>query len=229
MRLSRFLITLPLIAAPVLALVPRAGLAAMEPIEALQQLAKSKAADVKCNVLGNAERDELSFYLARAEVAVTRTMPVSDVQGSLASGRITGANAACDTDGRREIAATLAAARRAMAAAETPRAAKRPPRMASKSILAGTQSLAFAAPRDDLGRYGRQAMAYYLERRCTHLSGFKTRDFYNRIIARHQAAVRAYGRPAVTAELRRAESEAAQIRCGEGRSTVAAGYSDIRR
>ena len=231
MRLSRLLISLPLIAAPAIALMPHPGSAAMQPIEALEQLAKSRTAEARCRTLDQRERDELAGYLARAEVAVTRTAPLSDVQGSLTAGRMAGEAVPCSDAVRNEITATLAAARRAMAAVEARPATRifEPKAAGTARNLGNTSAQGSTMPRDNLARYGRQAKAYYVERRCTHLSGHKTRNFYDLIVRRHQAAVQAYGGPAVGIVLRRAEAEAADIRCAGSRSLVAAAYSDIRR
>ncbi|CAN5517971.1 hypothetical protein BH10PSE7_BH10PSE7_01550 [soil metagenome] len=233
MRMSRLLITLPLIAASTLTLGPRAVWAAVAPVEALELLTKSKVSDQKCNILRAGERDELSGYAARAEVAVSQTVPLSDVQDAVANGRMLGGHAACDAATAREISETLAAARRAMAAVnkeQTRRNKAREMPIPGRSLASADSAPVPVRRRGgDLETYGREAMAYYVERRCTYLAGHNTRDFYNRIVRRHQAALGTYGGAAVSAVVRRAEANAAEVSCGQGRELVAGAYSEIRR
>jgi hypothetical protein len=56
-------------------------------------------------------------------------------------------------------------------------------------------------------------MAYYVERRCGHLSRSETRRFWEQIVARHKRALARYGAAAVRAALKQAEAAAGARRC----------------
>ena len=66
-RLKRLLITLPVLALPLLVAAAAPATAALSAEQGLLILAKAKAADGKCHFLSAGERRELSSYLARAD------------------------------------------------------------------------------------------------------------------------------------------------------------------
>ena len=226
-RLMHILITLPLMAVPVsLLAADSAHAATLSQMDALRLLAKSKAADTKCRVLAPADSDELGSYLARAEVAVTQRGSVQDAQGTIAVGRSLGDGAACDSRTAAEITDTLDAARRAMAAVaerETTREqdSKRPRRVAVE-----TERTAATRQPVTVKHYRDQAFAYYLERRCQHLSAREARSFWKSIVRQHKAALRNAGGKAVASALRKAEISADGMSCGaQSRRIVRAEFS----
>lgn len=76
-KFSQFLITLPILALPLASLGVKPALAETVGLErALELLAKSVVVDNRCNVLTVSERDELSNYVARAEVAAAEKPPL---------------------------------------------------------------------------------------------------------------------------------------------------------
>jgi hypothetical protein len=227
-RLLHMLITLPLIVSPLSLLVGESAHGAtLSQADALSLLAKSKAADTKCNILGPGEADELASYLARAEIAMTQRSSVEDTQGTIAVGKTLGAAASCDPATAEEVNGTLDAARRAMAAVEE--AERRDSQSIFRSKPDKTKSKGDVSSRMavTVERYRQQAFAYYLERRCRHLSARQARSFWSSIVRQHEAALRRDGGRKVAAALRRAKASAEDTPCGsESRHIVRAGYSE---
>lgn len=240
--LLRLLITLPVMAAPLIAMPPKpAASQTLGATEAVKLLATAKAADAKCSHLAQADREELSDYLARAEIASVRLASTADVRAAIAAGRSSGENALCGADELAEIDATLGAARQAMAAvrrqeveavrqpegdrATRRRNAARPPR-----LMAASAAELRVPGEGGLGRYANQAMAYYVERRCRHLSRKETQAFWNHIVKRHAAALASNKRGRVAAALRGAEAAADGRACGaETAGLVKSAYAEIQR
>ena len=118
-KFSQFLITLPLIALSLAAVATKPALAETVGIErALELLAKSVVVDNKCNVLTVSERDELSNYVAKAEVAAAEKTNVAVTRSALSAGQSQGRAETCGEEASREVKATLTAARDAINAAE---------------------------------------------------------------------------------------------------------------
>jgi hypothetical protein len=232
LRFSHFLITLPLVALPLSDVVPKAEAeAVMTQLDALRLLAKSRAANGKCKILPAADADELNGYLARAEIAAASRNSVSEAQSTIALGRALGNTASCSAATTDEIGATLTAARQAMASAKQPRPAEEeaeavddpPPRRAGRVAQEPTR-------RNSLAAYGRQAFAYYVERRCEYLSRRDIRTFWTAIVREHRAALGDYGGPAVARILRRARAQADDIGCdAAGRRLVRSEYIKLAR
>ena len=232
LRLTKFLITLPLLTLPLSGIASKLEAEeVMGQMDALRLLAKSRAADSKCKVLAAGDSDELNSYVARAEVAATR-YSVSEVQSTISVGRALGSTATCSDATTGEINATLAAARQAMAAvqqAKTNVAAEDqtvPQQNMQRRKVGQPETLR----RVSLAGYGRQAFAYYVERRCEYLSRRDIRAFWAAIVREHKAALAAFGGPAVAGALRRARSQAEAIDCdSRGRQLVRGEYTNIAR
>lgn len=234
LRLSKFFITLPLLSLPLWTVLPRLHAEeVMGQMDALRLLAKSRAADSKCKVLPASDAEELNSYLARAEVAAAARHSVSEIQSTISVGRTLGSSSACSPATAGEISATLGAARQAMAAVQqtktnvvaddddvpqqtvTRRKIRQPEPQLRRVSLAG---------------YGRQAFAYYVERRCEYLSRRDIRAFWVAIVRQHKSALAAFGGPAVATTLRRARGQAEEINCdSRGRQLVRAEYTNIAR
>jgi hypothetical protein len=227
-RLLYMLITLPLIVSPLSLLAGDPSHAAtLSQADALRLLAKSKAANTKCNILGTVEADELASYLARAEIAMTQRSSVEDTQGTIAVGRTLGAATSCNAATIDEVNGTLDAARRAMVAVEEAESRDsqsifriKPDKTKAKENVSSHMTVT-------VERYRQQAFAYYLERRCRHLSARQARSFWSSIVRQHEAALRRDGGRKVATALRRAEASAEDTPCGaESRRIVRAGYSE---
>lgn len=232
LRLSKFLVTLPLLALPIASLAPKAGAEPVTQMDALRLLAKSRAADGKCKTLAPADADELNSYLARAELAAASRNSVSEVQSTMTLGKTLGDTATCSPATSEEINATLNAARAAMTAAKEDRPAEEetvavinpPPRRKSQPAPSVTSE------RVTLAAYGRHAYAYYVERRCEYLSRRDIRSFWTIILREHRAALGTYGGPAVAGTLRRARNQAEGVSCdAAGRRLVQSEYMRLAR
>jgi hypothetical protein len=235
-KLSQMLITLPLLAAPFMALKPAAA-EPFTPLAAVELLAKSKAADAKCGFLSGEESQELSDYVARGEIAAAQQTSVDETRAALAQGRKLGAATICGPDAKAELGETLLAARQAMAsvgAEDTP-----PPEDSAAAAAEPVKKKQVAqAPRaappleerrgklPGLKGYGGKAFAYYLDRRCGHLSRAQARRFYAAIIRMHDEALAASGKATVAKALRAAEAKAKTVSCGsQSASLVKSGYA----
>lgn len=219
LKFSQYLITLPLLALPLAALGAKPALAETVGLErALELLAKSVVVDSKCNVLTVSERDELSNYVAKAEVAATEKTTVNVTRSALSAGQSQGRSATCGVEANQEVKETLTAAREAINAAEQDDSP------AAKPTLA----VAAPAPRGGLSVYGRIIETYYLERRCTFLSRRKMNSFYTAVVRSHRAAISQFGKPAVSKIMKSAEARSNYQRCNElGEARVKAGFAEV--
>lgn len=219
LKFSQLLITLPLLALPFSALASKPALAETVGLErALELLAKSVVVDGKCNVLTVSERDELSNYVAKAEVAAAEKTTVAVTRSALSAGQSQGRAATCGAGASQEVKETLIAARDAINAAE------QYDRPAAGPALAAPAP----APRGALSMYGRIIETYYLERRCTFLSRRKMNSFYKAVVRVHRAVISEFGKPAVSKVMKSAEARSNYQRCnGVGEARVKAGFAEV--
>lgn len=118
-NLSRIFISLPFLVGAFAAApqaVSTAAAAPLQPKDALRILAHANAADAKCTYLNSADHDELSGYVAKAEVAAAKRHGVDVARTAIKRGRAAGKAMACGSTSRELVAAALDAARAAMAA-----------------------------------------------------------------------------------------------------------------
>jgi hypothetical protein len=226
-KYAQLAISLPLLALPFSTFVVKPAVAETVGIErALELLAKSTVVDAKCHILSAPERDELSRYISRAEVAAAEKTSLAVTRSSLSAGKKMGQATVCGAQASAEVKDTLSAAREAI-----------------KSV-AKRESVAAAAPADmtkpenttgqppattgKLSSYARITEAYFLERRCTYLSGPEIASFYKAVLKNHYAAVAQFGKPAVTAARKNAEIRATAQSCNSaGEARVNAGYAEV--
>ncbi len=199
------------------------------PIAATELLAKSYASNGRCNFLNAAEADELGSYVARAEVAVSEQAGVSQAKAALTRGKTAGQSSSCSAAEKIAVAQTLVAARSAIAAlgvnpepiAVAARqepdplpmlAAQSPKKLAKlKSKRAESKLALLQVPLKVSGKlstYQSIAQKYYLARRCQNMSQGKIAKFYQTVVATHKNSVATYGVSAVSAVMRKAESNA---------------------
>ena len=216
---SKLLITLPVMALPLAALSPKPALAETVGIErALELLAKSTVVDRKCSILTMPERDELSIYSAKAEVAAAEKTTLQVTRSALAAGKSQGQAAVCGTEASREVRETLVAARNAVSGAEKVESPVKTPILASRAPVAGAS----------LSTFGRTIEIYYLERRCAYLSKREINTFYKAMVRGHRAVVAKFGKAAVWKVMKSAESRANHQRCNdEGEARVLSGFAEI--
>ncbi len=217
-KFSQFLITLPLIALSLAEVATKPALAETVGIErALELLAKSVVVDNKCNVLTVSERDELSNYVAKAEVAAAEKTNVAVTRSALSAGQSQGRAETCGEEASREVKATLTAARDAINAAEQNSSSSEP-----------TRTVATPAPRGGLSAYGRIIETYYLERRCAFLSRRKMNSFYKAVVRSHRATIAEFGKSAVSKVMKSAEARSNYQHCnGAGEARVKAGFAEV--
>jgi hypothetical protein len=248
----RYTITVPLLALPAAVILPKFALAGNpSPVQALEMLAVSKEIDAKCKQLPASEHQELSDYVARAEIAVARRTSAADAQSAITIGTAKGKTASCNDASLAQVRDMLVAARHAMAnlprqVAETndglviedksavpmrpslvEQAPSLPPAQPEQSA---PKSLGKQPPGQNmLQSYGAVAMAYYVERRCNHLSYSQARDFWNRIVRRHGEALANNKRRAVALTLHTAQTQADAMMCGKQTAElVRQNYAAIR-
>ena len=221
LKFSQFLITLPILALPLTALATKPALAESVGIErALELLAKSAVVDNKCNVLTVSERDELSTYVAKAEVAAAEKTTLGVTRSALSAGKKQGQAATCGNEASYEVKQTLVAAREAINAAaqeesepSQPVAAVRAPAPAAKNTLSAFEEV---------------IEVYFLERRCTYLSKRKINLFYKAVVRNHSVAVSEFGRPAVSRVMKAAEARSNYQSCnGVGKARVKKGFAQV--
>ena len=218
LKFSQFLITLPLLALPFSVLASKPVLAETVGFErALELLAKSVVVDNKCNVLTVSERDELSNYVAKAEVAAAERTTLDVTRSYFSAGQSQGRAETCGDEASQEVKETLIAAREAISSAEQDDSSAEPAR-----------TVATPTPRGSLSVYGRIIETYYLERRCAFLSRRKMNSFYRAVVRSHRAVISEFGKPAVSRVMKSAEARSNYQSCnGVGEARVKAGSAQV--
>jgi hypothetical protein len=226
-RFQRLLITLPLLALPLVAhAVTGAHAASGAAEEAVRILSRAKAADGRCKLLSASERAELSGYAARAEVAAVSQSGAKAARKAAGEGVAQGASGGCGDDVKADVRDTLQAAREAMAAARTETADPAP----TKRKLTDSTERKPVRTRNPkvLDRYASAVQAYYLERQCKSLSKSEQGRFWKGIVRLHKDAVMANGAGAVKPVMRQAERRAVGSGCGAtALARIRAGYEEI--
>jgi hypothetical protein len=234
LRVTKLIITLPLLTLPLCALAPTAEAEDVTQLDALRLLAQSQATHGKCTILSAGDADELNSYLARAEIAAANRHSVSEVRSTISLGKTLGKTASCSDRTTAEVGAVLSAARQAMAAAA------RPQQGVDEDTAEIRNENPVTRPRErkperqrrlTLAAYGRQAFAYYVERRCGYLSRRDIRAFWTEIVREHKAALSAFGGAAVARTLHRARAEAGGMSCAaaDSRQLVRSAYVNLAR
>lgn len=198
----------------------------MGPSDAVVVLARSESIDAKCRYLSSHEHDELNDYVAKAEVAAARLDGAARASSAVRTGLAAGKSASCNRESEIIVRATMDAARRAIATTVTAHPAsvtpqgQRAQKRASVSNLPGS-----------VVTYSRLAAAYYVERRCQHLSHAQAVDFWKRIVRMHNYVLTSQGPDALSAAKSRAIAHAkTQRRCNSNTAQlVRASYQKIKR
>lgn len=239
-RLKQTMIMLPMAVLPLVAVAGHDVRAeTVSPMHAVELLAQSKAADSKCRFLDDGDHQELADFAARGEIAAAQREGAQAATQAVRSGRSRGEAVLCGADARAEVEGTLRAARQAVASADLRPSIQpdialekkpEPIVVAAVSRPKNTSTPTFTTREDRLGGYGKQAMAYYVERRCMHLSRGETNDFWQLIVARHKIALARYGAGAVKAALRQAEAAASDKPCNsQSAALVKNSYAALSR
>ncbi len=113
MRIAHFMISLPLLIG-LAQFAPPAIAQALNPAEATMLLSKSHALNLKCNILGDADGQQLRDFVARAEISLAEKVSVAVARKAIASGRADAQTATCDDASRKMVGDVLAAAKTAV-------------------------------------------------------------------------------------------------------------------
>jgi hypothetical protein len=122
-------------------------------IEATTLISQSYAINAKCNLLAEAEREELMDFLARAEIALAEQASVKIARDAINKGKSLGQAVSCDDSARQLVVSTLALARGAETQIELqeakiePAEKEPPPVQAAAAPL--TQPVALAVVQQD--------------------------------------------------------------------------------
>ena len=211
------------------------------PTKAVQLLSTSRTLDEKCKYLNSDEHQELSDYLARAEIVAAGREGSGKAQGAVKTGAQRGAAMGCGNESEIIVRATMDAARRAIdharAQAKVQKAAVQKPAKLEKKKQRSTSDSRKKIARQPakslsggLRSYSQQAAAYYVERRCRHLSQGQAMKFWRKIVAKHNVLIERHGPDAVRAAKNAAISKSrASGRCGSRTANlVRRGYASIR-
>jgi hypothetical protein len=211
----------------------------LSPVEAVQLLARSEAIDSKCRHLSLEEHEELSDYVARAEVAVAAQTTAEQASQAVHTGADSGRNAVCGRESEITVRATMDAARRAIyrandsAREEQPADEQQQKQKVRPTALRTTDEVEEPVSRlsGQANRYSQLAAAYYVERRCKHLTHAQALDFWNRIVIMHKSVLSNEGPDVLSAAKSRAIAAAkARNRCSSATAQlVRNSYQMIRR
>ena len=195
--------------------------------KATQLLARSRAVDKKCTFLTTSEHQELSDYLAKAEISAARRESVKGARGAVKRGNSQGLSMSCNNDSEIVVRATMDAARRAMHAVRTSNRTAAKKRTTKRAVV----RQASVKLGGGLKRYSNQAAAYYVERRCRHLPKKQTMNFWRKIVSQHHQMIDRHGPDAVRVAKNKAIARSqASGACGTRTAKlVRAGFSSIRR
>lgn len=98
------------------------------------------------------------------------------------------------------------------------------------SLRSAERRVASRVVRGSIARFKSQTRAYYLQRRCNHLSYNQALRFWELIAAQHTRMIRKYGAKAVSRAQRQARAAARRPRCSPStKQQVVAGWRGIRR
>ncbi len=238
-KFKGLVVSLPLLVIPLglaMSSVVKAETVNVGPSGAVKLLSQSNAVNGKCNYLPASQKSELSGYLAKAEIAAASMDGTRQARTARKQGAKLGKQMACNSESQELVAATLDAARRAMRAAVAQKkrsrvktAKRRPAPYVVKKVKIDPSlpRATIFTKKGSLTRYRKLTAAYYLERRCQHLSRAQAVDFWKRIVARHNAVLSKYSTSQVAKAKRDAETAAnAQGACGARTAQIVrAGYA----
>lgn len=199
-----------------------------EPIaaeQATQLLARSQSLEEKCKFLSAAQRDELSAFVAKAEVAMVARSSVKATKALINVGRAQGKAAACNDAERADIVDIISAAQQATSRKIQTVQAPIP----NKPVVVATQIekskplfSVFKKPivetqpepiKSGLGQYAQLTQRYYLARRCNSMSYGSINSLYKNVVSTHRLVVASFGVPAVRAIMQQSEHQANATHC----------------
>ena len=174
--------------------------------QATQLLARSQAVEEKCRFLTPTQHEELSTFVAKAEIAMVAKSSVAATKTIMASGKAQGKAAACSDGEHNDVVDIISAAHQATSA------------KAMAMVSAAEQQPVVEAspvktPSGALGQYAELTQRYYLARRCNLMSFGVINSLYKTVVSTHHDVVASFGVPAVRAVMLQSESRANGSRC----------------
>ncbi|MGF7160037.1 hypothetical protein FHS85_001660 [Rhodoligotrophos appendicifer] len=210
-----------------------------EALDAYSAIIEASNTASTCGFLSSDEQAELKHYAALGEIAAAKATSVEQMQSARAEAL--SRRPRCSASDEQSVRFVMDEVRIAAGGGESGsrrQAAQQPP--VSRGFAAPapvapppaampeTVSLPPVNMRDPVARYGGQARAYFLERKCNYLPYNTELDFWNLLTARYKQMVATHGRSRVNAAQKAGEAAASTIACGrEARAAVTDGYRDL--
>ena len=195
-----------------LALLPNAKAETVGAEQATELLARSEALEAKCKFLTGAQHEDLSSFLARAEVALVAKTSVDTAKAVLARGRSAGQTATCSDAEHADMINVLAAATEASGAAPHRNMVADKPAATRPLILFERQpTKTYAKPA--LQNYASMTLRYYLERRCNNMQPSAMASFYQNIVSTHKQVVAQFGAATIAPIMAESQARAAAMSC----------------
>jgi hypothetical protein len=186
--------------------------------QATEMLARAHAVQQKCKFLTANQNEELSRFVARAEIAMVSKSSTKATKAIIANGRAQGQKAACSDTERTDILDILNAAQQASAGSRPPAAkpvAIEKPRLSLVAVKkTAPDAVQKSALTGNLGEYAILTKRYYLARRCNSMSMSSINSLYRNVVATHRKVVSNFGVPAVRNIMQQSEQRASQSSCG---------------
>ncbi|MDE2446417.1 MAG: hypothetical protein KGO94_09570 [Alphaproteobacteria bacterium] len=197
----------------------------VEAQEATKLLARSVAVTEKCKFLNANQKEELSRFMAKAEIAMVAKTSTAQTKALMATGRMQGNAALCSEQERLQTVDIISAAREAIAvgtqtsapaspvqaAVDTPKSAIVKPQ---PEVRMAALTVAPATVRGNLEQYAMMTERYYKARRCNSMSFASISSLYKSVVTTHRLVVKQFGVPAVRAVMQQAETKASATACG---------------
>ncbi len=189
--------------------------ATAEPIaaeQATQLLARSQALEEKCKFLSTAQHDELSAFVAKAEVAMVAKSSVKATKSLIETGRTQGKVADCSDAERADIVDIISAAQQA-----TSRRVHMVQTSVLKTPTVKVTQIEKSKPapiKSGLDQYAQLTQRYYLARRCNSMSSGSINSLYKNVVSTHRSVVASFGVTAVRAVMQQSENQASAAHCG---------------
>lgn len=195
--------------------------------EATKLLAKSQSIEEKCKFLTASQHDELTAFVAKAEIAMVAKSSTSTAKSIIAAGRASGKNALCTDAERADIVDIISAAHQATSASAqaNPAPSTTAERIApQKTMVAATPNakpigktpklITERVPQTGgLNSYAALTQRYYIARRCKSMTYGSITGLYKEVVFSHRNMVANFGVPAVRAVLSKSESKANAANC----------------
>jgi hypothetical protein len=231
-KLSQLLVTLPVLAMPLTAIAVKPVMAAGAAEEAVRILARARTVNEKCGYLSSSERNELSRYEARAEIAAANQSSAKRATSAASAGAAEGRKAGCSSEAEVDVRETLLAAREAVREADRrvakPAYQQEPKPQPAKAARTAEREEAVKPVSRGLGFYARVVGAYYLERECKSLPGRDAERFWKGIAKVHKETLAQNGKAAVARVMKQAERNARGSSCGSSvQARIERGYQDV--